>query len=859
LRSVEETLRQLNRRVKALEDAILGAPTASIAEGRSATMIEIATETPVASPVESDSTTTLSPPHEERPLEPTLPPPEPPQPFPALQARLQAALWDFFFGENALVRIGVIVLFFGVGFLLKYAVEHIYIPIEVRLMAVAVGATVMLAIGWRLRLSRPGYALIVQGGGVGVLYLTVFAAFRLYQLLPAGGVLALLVGISVFSAMLAVTQDSRSLAAMGVSGGFLSPVIASTGSGDHVMLFSFYALLNLGILGIAWHKAWRSLNLLGFIFTFVIGLFWSSRYYRPELFASTEPFLILFFLFYVAIAVLFALHQQATITNSVDGTLIFGTPLIAFGLQIELVRGLEYGAALSALALSFFYLALAKALYSRSGAHLRLLVESFIALGVVFGTLAIPLAFDGRWTSAAWALEGAAIVWIGVRQEKRLSRAFGLALQFGAGGAFLLDPTGQPAALAVLNSAYLGAVFVSVGGLFCAWYLKRHRERVSKFEETVSVVLFGWGVLWWFGAGINEIRDHVSAAYRAHGVLLFVSGSCSAFSFFGRRIDWPDAKFPALGLLGLMYVLGLIDAVKAAHPLESLGYIAWPIAFATHLWLLHRHEKDSPWLRWWHAAGLWLFAGLGAWELAWLIGETVGGGQAWGLVGWALMPGLLLAWLITLGERPSWPVARHLEAYLSDGAAPLVVFLWGWVIFVSFKSSGDATPLPYLPLFNPLDLVQAGALLTLFLWYRRVQPTPFALKDLNSPEVAYSGLGIASFVWMNGILARSLHHWADVPFRLDAMLRSMLAQSAFSIFWSVLALCSMLSATRLGLRPLWLIGAGLMGVVVAKLFFIDLSNVGGVERIVSFIGVGLLMLLIGYVSPVPPPRSEVRK
>jgi uncharacterized membrane protein len=253
-----------------------------------------------------------------------------------------APLWNFFFGGNAVVRFGVIVLFFGVSFLLKYASEHIVIPVEARLAAVALGAVIMLAIGWRLRQSRPGYGLIMQGGGVGLLYLTVFAAFRLYQLLPAGLVFALLVGTAVFSAILAVLQDSRSLAALGVSGGFLAPLLASTGAGSHVMLFSFYAILNLGILIIAWFKAWRSLNLLGFAFTFIIGLAWGGRYYRAELLASTEPFLILFFLFYVAIAVLFALRQDASIKSPVDGTLVFGAPLIAFGLQTALVRRIEY-------------------------------------------------------------------------------------------------------------------------------------------------------------------------------------------------------------------------------------------------------------------------------------------------------------------------------------------------------------------------------------------------------------------------------------------------------------------------------------------------------------------------------------
>ena len=260
-------------------------------------------------------------------------------------------------------------------------------------------------------------------------------------------------------------QDSRSLAAVGVSGGFLAPILASSGYGDHVMLFSFYALLNFGILVIAWYKAWRVLNLLGFAFTFVIGLTWGARYYRPELFSSTEPFLILFFLFYVAIGVLFALRQEATIKSRVDGNLVFGAPLIAFGLQTALVRDFEYGAAFSALVLSGFYLLLAKCLFARARDNVRLLCEAFIALGAVFGTLAIPLALDGRWTAAAWALEGAAIVWVGVRQRKMVARGFGIFLQLAAGAAFFLGADSVHAPLAIFNTLYLGSVLLSVAGL----------------------------------------------------------------------------------------------------------------------------------------------------------------------------------------------------------------------------------------------------------------------------------------------------------------------------------------------------------------------------------------------------------
>src|SRR3970282_2909409 len=94
-----------------------------------------------------------------------------------------------------------------------------------------------------------------------------------------------------------------------------------------------YAVLNAGIFAIAWAKAWRVLNILGFVFTFGIGTLWGANNYRPELLASTEPFLILFFAMYIAIPILFARKRVVELKDYVDGTLVFGTPLAALRLQ----------------------------------------------------------------------------------------------------------------------------------------------------------------------------------------------------------------------------------------------------------------------------------------------------------------------------------------------------------------------------------------------------------------------------------------------------------------------------------------------------------------------------------------------
>jgi uncharacterized membrane protein len=128
----------------------------------------------------------------------------------------------------------------------------------------------------------------------------------------------------------------------------------------------------------------------------------------------------------------------------------------------------------------------------------------------------------------------------------------------------------------------------------------------------------------------------------------------------------------------------------------------------------------------------------------------------------------------------------------------------------------------------------------------------------KSEGAILSVLALLAFVALNGALLRTLNHWGGVPFPLEAMLQLTLVQTSLSIFWALLALITMLIATRRANRVVWVTGAGLLAVVVIKLFLVDLSSIGTIERIVSFVGVGLLMLVLGYFSPLPPAVQERR-
>jgi uncharacterized membrane protein len=198
-----------------------------------------------------------------------------------------------------------------------------------------------------------------------------------------------------------------------------------------------------------------------------------------------------------------------------------------------------------------------------------------------------------------------------------------------------------------------------------------------------------------------------------------------------------------------------------------------------------------------------------------------------------------------------WPLKGNVATYLTLGLFPIVVLAVGWLAFVGVLRPGNPEPLPYLPILNPIDVAAALLLVALWVWSRSVRPL-LALK----PEAFNIALGVLAFACANAVLFRSLHHYAALSYTLDAMFASVLAQAAISIFWTCLALVLMLLAVRVRARATWVIGAALLGAVVVKLFLIDLSNTGTVARIVSFVVVGLLLLVIGYFAPVPPRSRE---
>ncbi len=280
----------------------------------------------------------------------------------------------------------------------------------------------------------------------------------------------------------------------------------------------------------------------------------------------SQPFLVLYFLFYQAIAILYALRQPPQRLGIVDGTLVFGTPVIVFALQAALVRDMEYALAISAAVVAVFYALTATWLFRNRGDYLRLLSESFMALAVAFATITIPLALDARWTSAAWALEGAALVWVGTRQGRHLAKAAGVLLIFFSGISFSEHGWRQGAALPILNGNVLGGVLLSLSAFFASRRLETcAKQGFEAMHRVAATVLFVWGAMWWIGTGWLETNERVSMDNQLHVFLLFLALSMSGGAWLGHTRQWDKARKASLIFLPMLVLLSYGYLVVHKH------------------------------------------------------------------------------------------------------------------------------------------------------------------------------------------------------------------------------------------------------------------------------------------------------
>ncbi len=325
--------------------------------------------------------------------------------------------------------VGAIMLLLGVSFFLKYAFDNELIGPTGQVAMGIIAGIACIVVGQKLREKYLNYSDLLLGAGIGILYFSIYAGFAFYSpaVISQPIAFALMILVTTLAMVIAVSGNTMGLAVIGVIGGFMTPMLISTGE-NHLVTLSLYMLvLNIGVLGVSWFTKWTKLNYLTFFGTIILFGGWMESFYWRDpdgQLAMTFFFLTLFFLVFLVNSIM---HHFVRKEASTSGDLIL-LALNAMGYFSACYGILEpkhhdvlgfFALVLAVLYLVFSYLA-----YAREE-HDRTLNLTFPGIAVVFLSIAIPLQLTGYWISIAWLVESLVLVYVGLMIKEKIIQVFG--------------------------------------------------------------------------------------------------------------------------------------------------------------------------------------------------------------------------------------------------------------------------------------------------------------------------------------------------------------------------------------------------------------------------------------------------
>jgi uncharacterized membrane protein len=392
--------------------------------------------------------------------------------------------------------LGIIAVTLTVGFFLKVAFDSQLIGARGRVLIGGAAGCGILAFAERLRArGYKSYAHVLSGGGILILYLTVYAARVFYDLIGVVPAFLLMIAVTTAAVLLAARYDAYAIAVLGLIGGFMTPVLLSTGVDNQLGLFSYIALLNSGVLALAYFKRWRSLNHLAFVATVLMFVGWSVVWYVETKLWPTLFFLTLFFLMFNALGIIYNVIKQRP-AQWFDISLIISNATLFFAASYALLEPTRHSILGSyALLWSAFYVLLFFFTYQRHRAD-KLLTLSYVGVAATFFTLAVAIQLDMHWVTIAWAMEGLMLTWIGLRSDTDAPRYVALPvfacaimhwfstdmLEF----AYRANETFVP--LLNRRAVSCAALVAALAGAF--WLYRREGEKVERDQrEIISALL----------------------------------------------------------------------------------------------------------------------------------------------------------------------------------------------------------------------------------------------------------------------------------------------------------------------------------------------------------------------------------
>lgn len=795
--------------------------------------------------------------------------------------------------------IGIIAVTFGVAFFLKFAFDKQWIGPSARISLSAILGISLLYVGERLRgRGLKSYAYILSGGGLLILYLSDYAAYNFYHLI--GQVLAflLMAAVTTTAVLLSVRLNALPVAILGLVGGFLTPILLSTGVDNEIGLFVYVALLDAGVLAVAYFKRWRALDFLSFAGTVAITIGWAFKFYEHNKVWTTLVFLSIFFLLYSLLAI-FHNVLPARPTRWFDVALAIANATFYFGFSYLMLTEAGFDQATpatQALLVSVFFTQLFYMTWRWSPDD-QLLRYSYVGAAATFLTMAVAIQLELHWVTIAWAVEALILTWVGLRSGERAARHAAIAVFCVAVGhwffwdmpqfAYGVDASFVP----LLNRRALSSA-VLVGAIAgAAWLYRRadeldenEREMVRTFflltGNAVTLTLLTLDMNDFFTARLSQ-RDPSPASWRgpienARQFSISMLWMLYAATLLALGVLRRSMLLRGGGLFLLLVAIGKVVGIDSAFyaawwhlPVFNLTFIVYALLVAVLAfvaWLYGRRPDDPtverPWIRpvIIAAANVLALAALslevlGYYDRLLTTGaQTAASTEVYREFQEGRIFTLALVWIL-----------YAIGAFLVGAWRNSRAWRWGGLGLLAFTTPLVLANLIYYDAaWHTLILNRTFVVFMVFvaaLWlvtrtYARsgknfeealtmrriaiVAANLMAIVALSAQAAGYYEAKITQELLRSGV--------ALGPDDFPAPLRNLALakQLSLSVVWGLYASGLLIAGQVRRLVLLRVMGLALLSLTILKAFFWDLSSLDRVYRIISFIMLGAILLVVSY-------------
>lgn len=501
-------------------------------------------------------------------------------------------------------RIGIVALLLAVTFFLKYAFDNDWIGPTGRVgIGILLGSAML---PWSQWLLGRGYIYFSEGIaalGEAVLYVSIWAGWHYYALFSQTIAFGAMIVVTAVIAAVALGRDSQRIALLSLLGGFLTPIILSTGKDQQVILFTYVLILGAGMLWIASRRDWRTLAPASFLLTQIYFWGWYATFYRSEVLERTVLFATLFFVLYAAVPIVRAARFGRLGRIDIILILVNGGVFL-FALRATLWEEHRWALTVAVLLLSAAHLFVTRMAPAPPKGEAPVTRILFAGLALTFVTLAIPIRLEGKWITLAWAVEGAILIGSGFRALLPLLRHAGYFLLSVAALRLLFLP--PPATQFILNArfaAYATVVVcfaVSVAAARRQWSSLRGNERMAYGVLAVAAnafMLVALSLELWDYYGRNTLAiDRGLAQHLALSILW--TAYATGLILLGVKRDSALLRWQALALFGLVVIkvfsfdLSFLERFYRILSFLFLGLVLLVVSFLYQRKLVRRQPRS---------------------------------------------------------------------------------------------------------------------------------------------------------------------------------------------------------------------------------------------------------------------------